>query len=73
MRTPATCAHCRSPYQRDPDDDGPDAYLCPDCADAAVLGEPCAVCRRIPGRRPCQPDPERYCHGRPDPQEYQTT
>jgi hypothetical protein len=47
------CAHCRQPYSRDPDDDGPDAYLCPDCADYAVLGGPCPDCGRIPGRRPC--------------------
>jgi hypothetical protein len=38
---------------RDPDDDGPDAYLCPDCADLAVLAGACPDCGRIPGRRPC--------------------
>ena len=50
----AACAHCAAPYSRDVDDEGPDAYLCPDCADLAVMGAPCADCGETPGRRPCR-------------------
>jgi DNA-directed RNA polymerase subunit RPC12/RpoP len=57
MTTRTNCAHCGAPYMRDDLDDGPDRYLCPDCADAAVMAEPCPDCDRIPGRRPCRPVP----------------
>lgn len=48
------CAHCGDAYRRDPDEAGPDGYLCEDCAAYTVLGGACPDCGELPSRRLCR-------------------